>query len=65
MGVQEIEQAVTRLSQQELVLFRRWFEAFDNQAWDKQIEADAKSGKLDAIADKALTEYRAGKAKEI
>lgn len=65
MGIHEIEQAVTHLSQKELARFRQWFEEFDAQNWDKQIEADATSGKLDKIAEKALTGYRAGKAKEL
>jgi hypothetical protein len=44
---------------------RAWFEEFDAQEWDKQIERDATSGKLDKIAEQALQEYRAGKAKEL
>ncbi|HEY5270634.1 MAG TPA: hypothetical protein VII97_09880 [Anaerolineales bacterium] len=38
---------------------------FDAQVWDKQFEADAESGKLDKIAEQALNDYRAGKAKEL
>ena len=37
---------------------------FDADAWDAQIEFDA-AGKLDALAEEALAEYKAGKAKEI
>lgn len=65
MTMQEIEQAVTELSQKELARFREWFEEFDAQAWDDQIERDAKSGKLDKIAEKAIQDYRAGKVKEL
>jgi len=65
MGIQEIEQAIRQLSPKELARFRQWFEEFDAQNWDKQFEADAEAGKLDKIAEKALTEYRAGKAKEL
>ncbi len=59
------EAAVARLSNEELAQFRRWFAEFDGDAWDAQIEADAKAGKLDALAEEALAEYRAGKATEI
>ena len=31
----------------------------------EEIEADAAAGKLDALAEEALAEYRAGKATEI
>lgn len=65
MTIQEIEQAITELPPNELARFREWFEEFDAQAWDEQFERDAKSGKLDKLADKAIKEYRAGKAKEL
>ena len=65
MTIQELEQAITELSQKELARFREWFEEFDAQAWDEQFERDAKSGKLDKFANKAITDFRAGKAKEL
>jgi len=43
--------------------FRQWFEEFDAQVWDRQFEADVKSGKLNKIAEQALNDYRTGKAK--
>jgi hypothetical protein len=55
MGIQEIEQAITDLTPKELARFRQWFEEFDAQIWDQQLEADVKSGKLDKIAEKALS----------
>lgn len=33
--------------------------------WDKQIEADVKAGKLDDIANQAIEDFKAGKAKEL
>jgi hypothetical protein len=65
MTISEIEQAITQLSPKELTRLRAWFEGFDAKAWDEQFERDAKSGKLDQIAEKALNEYRTGKAKEL
>ena len=65
MTVTELERAVAQLSEQELADFRAWFEEFDAQEWDDQIERDAKSGKLDKLAEQALKEYRVGKAKEL
>jgi len=60
-----IEQAVEQLSPTELAKFRRWFAQFDAEAWDAQIEADAAVGKLDALAEEALAEYRNGQAREL
>lgn len=65
MSIHEIEQAIAELSPNELARFREWFEEFDAQAWDEQFERDAKSGKLDKLANKAIRDYRAGKAKEL
>lgn len=64
-SLESIERAVEQLSPDELARFRRWFSEFDSAAWDAQIEADAAAGKFDALAEEALAEYRAGKAREI
>ncbi len=64
-SIETIENAVRNLPPADLALFRRWFEAFDAAAWDGQIEADARAGKLDALAAEALAEHRAGKSREI
>jgi hypothetical protein len=63
--VREIELAVSRLSSQELASFRNWFDEFDAKAWDEQFESDATSGKLDELASQAISDFRAGKYKEL
>jgi hypothetical protein len=63
--VQGIEQAISRLSHEELARFREWFDEFDAKAWDEQFEADAKSGKLDRFADQAIADFCAGKCREL
>ena len=63
--MESLEQAIEQLSPAELARFRRWFSRFDADAWDAQIEADAAAGKLDALAEEALAEYRNGQAREI
>ncbi len=65
LTIQELEKEVTRLSQEELRQFRVWFEGFDAQIWDDQFEADARSGKLDRLANKAIKEFESGKYNEI
>ena len=37
MSVQELEAAVSRLSSEDLAVFRKWFIEFDADAWDKQL----------------------------
>lgn len=63
--VQHLETKVQSLSPQELSLFRAWFVEYDAQAWDRQIEADQKSGNLNAIVDKARAEFKSGNTREI
>jgi hypothetical protein len=58
--VLEIERAVSQLPPKELAHFREWFEEFDARIWDRQFEEDAKSGKLDELANQAIADFRAG-----
>ena len=64
-AVLQLEQAVSQLPPQELARFREWFEKFDAEIWDRQFEVDAKSGKLDKLANQAIADFRAGKYKEL
>lgn len=61
--VQKVQEAVKQLTEAERAEFRRWFAQFDADAWDKQIEADAAAGKLDALAKEAVADYHSGKAR--
>jgi hypothetical protein len=60
MTLHELEQAITKLPPAELSEFREWFLRFDGERWDEQIEKDATSGKLEALAQDALREFRSG-----
>ncbi len=65
MRVEDIEQGILGLPQDQLKQFRAWYEKFDADKWDEQIEQDVKEGRFDAIADAALAEYKSGKAKRL
>jgi hypothetical protein len=47
--VEQIEKQISELSASEFAQLRDWIFEQDWQAWDKQIEADARAGKLDGI----------------
>ncbi len=64
MTTDEIELAVAKLPPKELAAFRAWFEAFDAQRFDEAIERDAKSGKLDRLAEDALAAHQSGQTRE-
>jgi len=63
--VQELQSAVSQLSAEELARFREWFDKFDAEIWDQQFEEDAKSGKLDQLANQAIADFQAGKCKQL
>ncbi|MBI2840195.1 MAG: hypothetical protein HYX75_17910 [Acidobacteria bacterium] len=63
--VETLEREVEALSQEELVKFREWFAGFDADAWDREIEKDANAGRLDAVADAAISSFRAGRCSEL
>jgi hypothetical protein len=62
--VEQIEEAVRRLSPGDRAAFRAWFAAFDAEEWDRQFEADAASGKLDWLAEEARGDRQAGRCTE-
>ena len=62
---ERLEEQVERLSPLELAKFRAWFFEFDAQAWDRKIEADARSGKLGSLFAEAKGEFESGKRREL
>ncbi|RWC45795.1 hypothetical protein [Mesorhizobium sp.] len=63
--LEQIERSIAALSPKELEAFTKWFEAFRADMWDMQIEADAKAGRLDKLAEQALAEFRAGRTRPL
>ncbi len=58
----EIIEAVKRLDERQKGEFLDRLREIDfDDDWDRQIEADAKAGKLDRFAEEAIREYRGGK----
>jgi len=65
MSVKEIKSAISRLSVSELAQLANWFEEYQSQIWDKQIENDANAGKLDGLIKEADAEFEAGRCKPL
>jgi len=65
MTLHDIETAVAGLSPDELSKFRAWFVEFDAADWDRQFEEDVRAGRLDALAQEALEDLRAGRTTEL
>jgi len=63
--IEKIEREIQGLSPEELAQFRAWFLEYDWANWDRQIERDAESGRLDDLAARALRDHAAGKSTPI
>ena len=63
--LEQIETQIQELSAEELATLREWFANFDAEAWDRQLEADVKAGKLDTLAERALQDHRAGRSTKL
>jgi hypothetical protein len=51
--LEELELAIESLPENEYSQFRRWFLERDWERWDREIEADSTSGKLDFLVKEA------------
>ena len=58
MKVEEIAEAVTKLSPDELTRFRRWFAAFESGRSNHAEELDSTATKLGRFAGRAFAELR-------
>jgi hypothetical protein len=62
--IEELANEVRQLSREELAAFRNWFRKYDSDEWDKEIEEDIWAGRLEELANKAITDHEAGRTKE-
>jgi len=63
--VEAIEQQIEKLSPAERAAFRRWYAAFDAEAWTRQFGADVKTCKLDALAERALRAHTSSQSTKL
>jgi hypothetical protein len=61
MSVDELENAITQISPTEMARFAQWFDEYRADQWDRQIEQDIQSGRLDAAAKQAEADFEAGR----
>ncbi len=63
MSLTEIQEAIANLTSTEREELLRWLEQFKEDDWDRQISADAASGKLDFLSKEAAHAKKYGKLK--
>ena len=55
----EIKDAVLALPEDKLNDFSSWFDEYERQRWDQQIERDQKAGPLRDLTEKARADFTA------
>ena len=61
----EIQAAIQKLPASEGWKLLRWLGDYLNEEWDKEMERDARQGRLDYLAGEAIADYRAGRCKPL
>ena len=64
-SITEIQQAILSLPEADYLQLRHWFSELDWENWDRQIEADSESGKLDFLIAEAFEVKEKGTLKEL
>ena len=63
MSTADIIGEVQKLPPEDVFELSRWIREYEAELWDKQIERDIRSGKLDKLAQQAIAELRDGKTR--
>ncbi|TAE58660.1 MAG: hypothetical protein EAZ76_05835 [Nostocales cyanobacterium] len=63
--IEQIEAAILTLPPEQFQQIRQWILDIDYQRWDEQLEQDIADGKLEALAEEAIAEFKAGHCREI
>ena len=59
-NILEIQEAIVKLPDEERVALKDWLNAFEEDEWDRQITADAASGRLNFMTKEAERAKREG-----
>ncbi len=60
-----VQEAVRALPAEEFDAFSSWFEQYEEERWDRQIERDQNSEPLRSLMAKARADFEAGKCTPI
>jgi hypothetical protein len=62
--VEEIESAIENLPPEDFTRIARWFRDRDHELWDRELDADSASGRLDFLFEEAENESNLGLLRE-
>ena len=63
--VTEIKAAITQLSPREVLELRKWFDEWEDEVWNCQIEADIQAGQRDIHVNETIHDLKAGNLREL
>ena len=63
--IESLENRIAKLDNDSFSMFRDWFIEFEQARWDKKLEVDSNSGKLDFLINPALAEHQTGKTRDL
>ncbi len=63
--VEAITAAIAELPREQVAQIRAWLDEQAAAEWDAQIERDERAGRLDALANRALAEHKAGRTRPL
>ncbi len=64
-SVETITNAIAQLPPEQVAQVRQWLAEYEEGLWDEQIARDEREGRLDALAERALAEYQAGRTRPL
>ena len=63
--LEQIQSSIEALSAEEIAELRAWLDELGARLFDEKIERDAKSGKLDRLAEEALADHARGLSRKL
>ena len=63
--VDRVKADIKQLPHEDFIRLRDWIAEVDSQQWDKQIEEDSQSGKLDFLREEAMNAKAKGQLKNL
>ena len=65
MSIEQIKDAVQKLSLEERAQFAAWFHGWNDDEWDEQMKRDIATGKLDDVLREVEDDIKAGRVREM
>ena len=63
--VDRVKADIEQLPHEDFIRLRDWIAEVDSQQWDKKIEEDSQSGKLDFLREEAMNAKAKGQLKNL